>query len=57
MVCLLAADDKQDTVGGGGDKDGADGADESVGAQFGGGMLGLTWRWGDGVRVVISITL
>lgn len=41
-MCLLAADDKQDTVGG--DKDGADGADDSVGAQFGGGMLGLTWR-------------
>lgn len=55
IVCLLVADDKQDTVGG--DKDGADGADDSVGTQFGGRMLGLTWRWGNGVRVVVFITL
>lgn len=41
-MCLLAADNKRDTVGG--DKNGADGADESVGTHFSGGMLGLTWR-------------
>lgn len=41
IVCLLAADNKRDTVRG--DKNGADGADESVGTHFSGGMLGLTW--------------